>query len=149
MLLALWNLWRFSWPNTWLSGEYLMCTLRMLILLLDLWKVLYMGFPCGSAGKESACSSGDLGLIPRLGRSPGEGKGYPLQYSGLENSTIQSMGSQRVGHDWATFTFIHVRVVTVFWVLFIFIHFFFFCLFCQLLRGECWSLASVDFFILL
>ena len=37
------------------------------------------GFPCGSAGKESACSAGDLGLIPGLGRSPGEGKGYPLQ----------------------------------------------------------------------
>ena len=45
-----------------------------------------MGFPCGSAGKESACNAGDLGLIPGLGRSPGEGKGYPLQYSGLENS---------------------------------------------------------------
>ena len=44
------------------------------------------GFPCGSAGKESACNAGDLGLIPGLGRSPGEGKGYPLQYSGLENS---------------------------------------------------------------
>ena len=46
----------------------------------------FMGFPCGSAGKESACSAGDLGLIPGLGRSPGEGKGYPLQYSGPENS---------------------------------------------------------------
>ena len=45
-----------------------------------------MGFPCGSAGKECACNAGDLGLIPGLGRSPGEGKGYPLQYSGLENS---------------------------------------------------------------
>ena len=45
-----------------------------------------MGFPYGSAGKESACNVGDLGSIPRLGRSPGEGKGYPLQYSGLENS---------------------------------------------------------------
>ena len=45
-----------------------------------------MGFSCGSAGKESACHVGDLGLIPGLGRSPGEGKGYPLQYSGLENS---------------------------------------------------------------
>ena len=45
-----------------------------------------MGFPCGSAGKESICNAGDLGLIPGLGRSPGEGKGYPLQYSGLENS---------------------------------------------------------------
>ena len=45
-----------------------------------------LGFPCGSAGKESACNARDLGLIPELGRSPGEGKGYLLQYSGLENS---------------------------------------------------------------
>ena len=43
-------------------------------------------FPGGSAGKESACNAGDLGSIPGLGRSPGEGVGYPLQYSGLENS---------------------------------------------------------------
>ena len=43
-----------------------------------------MGFPCGSAGKESACNEGDLGSIPGSGRSPGEEKGYPLQYSGLE-----------------------------------------------------------------
>ena len=48
--------------------------------------MLCKGFPYGLAGKESACSAGDLGLIPGLGRSPGEGKGYPLQYSGLENS---------------------------------------------------------------
>ena len=47
---------------------------------------MYLGFPCGSAGKESACNAGDLGSIAGLGRSPGEGKGYPLQYSGLENS---------------------------------------------------------------
>ena len=46
----------------------------------------YMGFPCGSAGKESICNAGDLGLIPGLGRSPREGKGYLLQYSGPENS---------------------------------------------------------------
>ena len=45
-----------------------------------------MGFPGGSDGKESAFSVGDLGSIPGLGRSPGKGKGYPLQYSGLENS---------------------------------------------------------------
>ena len=45
----------------------------------------HLGFPCGSAGKESAYNAGDLGSIPGLGRSPGEGKGYPLQYSGLEN----------------------------------------------------------------
>ena len=44
-----------------------------------------MGFLGGSAGNESTCSAGDLGLIPGLGRSAGEGKGYHLQYSGLEN----------------------------------------------------------------
>ena len=42
--------------------------------------------PCGLAGKESFCNVGDLGSVPGLGRSLGEGKGYPLQYSGLENS---------------------------------------------------------------
>ena len=47
---------------------------------------VFLGFPGGLAGEESACNLGDLGLIPGLGRSPGEGKGYPLQYSGLENS---------------------------------------------------------------
>ena len=46
-----------------------------------------MGFPSGSDSKKSACNAGDLGLIPRSGRSPGEGNGNPLQYSGLENST--------------------------------------------------------------
>ena len=44
-----------------------------------------MGFPCSSVSKESACSVGDLGLIPGLGRSPGEGNGSPLQYPCLEN----------------------------------------------------------------
>ena len=46
---------------------------------------VFLGFPCGSSGKEFACNVGDLGLISGLGRSPGEGTGYPLQYSGLEN----------------------------------------------------------------
>ena len=45
-----------------------------------------VNFPCGSAGRESACNTGDLDLIPGLGRAPEEGKGCPLQYSGLENS---------------------------------------------------------------
>ena len=45
-----------------------------------------MGFPCGPAGKESTCNVGDLGSAPGLERAPGEGKGYPLRYSGLENS---------------------------------------------------------------
>ena len=47
---------------------------------------LFWGFSCGSAGEESARNVEDLGLIPGLGRSPGEGKGYPLKYSGPENS---------------------------------------------------------------
>ena len=55
-------------------------------------------FPCGSAGKEPACNVGDLGLIPGLGRSPGEGKGYPLQCSGLEISmdyTVHGVAKSR------------------------------------------------------
>ena len=47
---------------------------------------VFLGFPCGSVGKESACSARNLGLIPRLGRSSKEAKRYSLQYSGLENS---------------------------------------------------------------
>ena len=47
---------------------------------------VFLGFSAGSAGKESTCNAGDLGLIPGLGRSPAEGKGYPLQYSDMENS---------------------------------------------------------------
>ena len=59
-----------------------------------------LGFPGGSDGKESACSSGDLGLIPGLGGSPEGGKCKPLQYSCLENpmdrgpGQLQSMGIQ-------------------------------------------------------
>ena len=49
-------------------------------------ELVFLGFPGGSAGKESACNAGVLGSIPGLGRSPGEGKGYPLQYSGVKNS---------------------------------------------------------------
>ena len=48
--------------------------------------LVILGFPCGSAGKESAHIAGDLGLVPGLGRSPGEGKGSLLQYSDLEKS---------------------------------------------------------------
>ena len=48
--------------------------------------LVFLGFPCDSDGKESACNAGDLGSISKLGRASGEGKGYPLQYSGLENS---------------------------------------------------------------
>ena len=48
-------------------------------------KLLYLGFPCGSAGKETTCSVGDLGSMPGLRGSPREGNSYPLQYSTLEN----------------------------------------------------------------
>ena len=64
---------------------------------------------CGSDGKVSVYNGGDLGSILGLGRFPGEGNGNPLQYSCLENPMdggawcrLLSMGSQRVGHDWAT-----------------------------------------------
>ena len=66
------------------------------------------GSPGGSDSKQSACSAGNPGLIPGSGRSHGEGNGNPLQYSCLENSCteepggLQSMGSERVGHDWGT-----------------------------------------------
>jgi len=69
-----------------------------------------LGLPCGSAGKEHACDGRDLGSVPGLGRSPGEGKGYPLQYPCLENPMDRGPGrwqprwSQGVWHDWATGT---------------------------------------------
>ena len=64
---------------------------------------VFLGFPCDSAGKEATYNAGDLGSIPGLGRSPGEGKGYPFQYSGLKNSMDYSpRGHKRVGHDLMT-----------------------------------------------
>ena len=71
-------------------------------------EIHYVGFPGGSEGKESACNYGDLGLIPGLGRFPGEGNGCLLQYSCLGNpmergawwATIH--GVKRFGHDLAT-----------------------------------------------
>ena len=57
---------------------------------------MVMGFPDSSVGKEPTCNVGDLGVIPGLGRSPGEGKGYPLQYSGLENSMDSQWGRKEL-----------------------------------------------------
>ena len=66
---------------------------------------LVEGFLGGSAGRESTRNAVDLGSISGLGRSPGEGRGYPLQYSGLQNSMDCTVhGVARVGHNWATFT---------------------------------------------
>ena len=75
---------------------------------------MFLCFPGGSAGKESACNEGDLGSIPGLGRSPGEGYGYPLQYSDLENSIDRGAWQttvHAVAKSWTqlsdfTFTFI-------------------------------------------
>ena len=77
------------------SHKIIMLSMYIIIILCE-----YMGFPVGSAGKESACNAEDLGSIPGLGGSPGEGEGYPLQYSDLENSMdcIESE-LQRVRHD--------------------------------------------------
>ena len=68
--------------NTFLAAEDILTH----IYWLNKEFVTHLCFPDSSVGKESACDVGDLGLIPGLGRFPGEGKGYPLQYSGLENS---------------------------------------------------------------
>ena len=57
-----------------------------LLCMKQTMRIYWTGFPSGSAGKESACNAGNLGLIPELGRSPGGGRGNPLQYSCLENS---------------------------------------------------------------
>ena len=59
-----------------------------------------MGFPHSSAGEESACNVGDPGSIPGLGRSPGEGKGYPFQYSGLENFMDYIVHGVAMGSQW-------------------------------------------------
>ena len=73
-----WILWLtcpFFWRNDRVRPSYNIC--------LSLYT--RKGFPCSSVGKESACNAGDLGLIPGLGRSPGEGNGNPFQYPCLEN----------------------------------------------------------------
>ena len=71
-------------PTAWINLEDIMPSQASQLLIILLKRL--EGFPCGSTGKESACNEGGLGLIPELGRSPGEGKGYLLQFSGLENS---------------------------------------------------------------
>ena len=74
----------------------------------NLSKCTLGGFPGGYVHKESTCNAGDPGVIPGLGRSPGEGNSNPLQFSCLENPTdrgawwLQSVGSQRVRHNLAT-----------------------------------------------
>ena len=71
-------------------------------------------FPGGSAGKESACNTGDLRSIPGSGRSPGEGKGYPLQYSGLENSMDCIVHGVTKSRTWQSDFHFHSPTGTVF-----------------------------------
>ena len=79
------------------------------------------GFPGDSAGKESACNVGDLGLIPGLGRSPGEGKGYPLQYPGLENSmdciVLEATKSLTRLIDFDFHLLMVIQIISKFWLL--------------------------------
>ena len=73
---------------------------------------VFLGFPRGSTGKESTCNVGNLGSILGLGRSPGEGKGYLLQYSGQENSMDSIVHwVQRVRHEWVNFTFYRSLII--------------------------------------
>ena len=82
---------------------------------------VHKGFPGGSDGKESACSAGDLGSIPGLGRSPREGNGYPLQYSCLENpmdrgawwSTVNAVEKRRTWAEWRTLAKYYQRSTTM------------------------------------
>ena len=65
---------------------YIYIYIFIYVYIAHIYIYIYMSFPCDSAGKESSCNVGDLDLIPGLGWSLEEGKSYPLQYSGLENS---------------------------------------------------------------
>ena len=70
-------------------------------------------FPCGSAGKESACNAGDPGPIPGLGRYPGEGNSYLLQYSGLENSMdcmVHGVAKSQIRLTWSVWNLCGSRV---------------------------------------
>ena len=85
------------------------CTFKLMV---------FPNFPCGSAGKESTCNTGDLGSIPGLGWSPGEGKGYPLQYSGLENSMDSPWGHKESGTtEWLLLPYSFYVFLLSFWLL--------------------------------
>ena len=98
-----WSLRRVSQSPETLYGLFLNC---YVLWVLWMWSPLTLkGFPGGSDSKVSAYNVGDPGSIPGSGRSPAEGNGNLLQNSCLERQKpgkLQSMGSQRVGHDWGT-----------------------------------------------
>ena len=102
----------------WNSGDCLLIQFKndrgnlshCFIASLYILKCLLAGFPGSSAGKESAWSAGDLGLVPGLGRSPGQEKGYPLQYSGLEN--FMDCAVHGVTKSWTQLSHFHFKVTT-------------------------------------
>ena len=121
------------------------------ILILILWQVLYyLGFPGDSDSNESACNIGDLGSIPGLGRSPGEGNGSPLQYSCLEISRDRGAWQavvHGVAESWTQLSDFHLYYPEIskngpilFFTLFYynyFIHFYFLAMLCSM-----WDLSS-------
>ena len=117
-LTKIYSLFRTLFKNPTFSGNFIWYSVTYIFQSLKFWFLrekyisifiiflipsngilfLFMGFPCGSAGQESACNAGNLGLIPGLGRSPGVGKDYTLQYFGLENSmgcTVQRVAKSQ------------------------------------------------------
>ena len=94
----------------WIICFLIVALLKFFIIHICIQIDTCIGFPSGSDGKETACKTGDPISVPGLGRCPEEGNGYPLQYSYLENSMDKGTcratvhGSQKVVHDWATFT---------------------------------------------
>ena len=75
-------------------------------VIFNMCPFIKMGFPGGSVGETSTCKAGDLGLFPGLGRSPAEGNGYPIQYSGLENS-LECIGPE-VTKSWTKLSDFHI-----------------------------------------
>ena len=86
---------------------------------------MYMAFPGGSDGKESTCNAGDLGLIPGLGRYPGEGHSYPRQYSGLENSMNRGAWQATVHcvvKSWTQLNDVHTCIYILLYNLHVYLH---------------------------
>ena len=103
--------WRFTeeLEKQWKERNFMLwCNNYFYTVLKIIQLYIFLGFPDGLVGKESTCNAGDPSSILGLGRSPGEGNGYPLQYSGESHGLYSPWGLQRVGHDWATLTVIYI-----------------------------------------
>ena len=96
------------------SSCFFLLSLLFLFSLLFLLKLMYKWhalIPCGSAAKEPTCNAGGLGSIPGVGRSLGEGKGYSLQYSGLENSMDYAVHG--IAKSWTQLSDFHFHFINV------------------------------------